>query len=1772
MENKNTIKGVAEQLHRKLREYLETQYPISHPELQKKRTLLLDTPGVISSEPFVEATPVYERGGTYEEMAVPDGSKRLMSKLASFTPGVGVYPQLYKHQQEAMEAFFHHQQDLIVATGTGSGKTETFLYPILNSLYLEADERPEQFAKRAVRALILYPMNALVNDQMTRLRRLFRDERVKQLFREASGRNVQFGMYTSRTPFAGSPTKYKVERLNKIIQYYLELEEKYPDIARQMEKRGKWIAKDLRRFKDSLKNIGKTFAVNPYDAELLARHEMYQTPPDILVTNYSMLEYMLLRPIERSIWQMTREWLQADERNSFLLILDEAHMYRGTSGAEVAYLIRRLQSRLGIPRDRMRCILTSASIETKIQALQFAEKLTGKPEKRSFKFIEGVPEKRKPARPASLEESEALSALDSEKFLQYGKNYESFLKTFQAVWKKLNWPEPPADSHDFPAYLYEQLDGFGPFEQLLQLISGRAASISVIAEKVCPGCNIDLAEKAASHLLMLASTANRNGRPLLAARVHMFFRGVSGIFVCLNPNCTAQPETLKPTRFGNMYDSYRLTCDCGARVYEIVTHKKCGSAFIRGYYKPDQENFYLWGEKGGGLIEERLEPIDLLIEEPHDEAFKKRLVMPLWLDITTGYVVNDQPLESEKYQYIKVYASPAKDKNKNAQPRTPYASTFHKCPCCLNRSEGRIMDLRTKGEQPFANLVREQFILQPPVPEKDHPNEGRKVLLFSDGRQKAARLARDIPNEVEKDTLRQLLLLAASAAGPKYSLEKLYPVLLHYIKLHNVSLFDKTDRQDLQADVERCEYVLGIPLHEADVEQILDEIDDLHMTDVMRKRLIEVIAAPGISLYDTATGYVVPTKNRMRILFRELEGVLTKEQLKVIAVMFIKDMLDDIAVDTRLKPRDRCEIFGYNRDPDKWGKEQHNVSDSLTKLMKFLVGADKSEQIIKQIIKNLFTSLCSTKDGKYYLDPATLTICNGIDHTWYKCWTCKQIHAFSAEGHCPNCLSPNLFELPPDSPVLASEKGYWRTPIRQVLYENAHIRNMTVEEHTAQLSQKDDSDALATTEFYELAFQDIPVPGGVGIVDILSCTTTMEVGIDIGSLTAVGLRNIPPRRENYQQRAGRAGRRGTSLSTVVTYAQDGPHDHHYFKYPEEIISGPPSEPKLYIDNEKIIRRHVIAVLIQTYFHEFATEIDTTRKINEALGRTKDFFTGEPPFNLQAFESWLKGISYETHPHLFQVISEGLGQSVNQVNQVIDRLPGELQQAFEKIRHEVMIDLEDEGAYNEEEQSSNYYFLDFLFNHGFLPTYAFPRDLVSLYIQDRKKGKIYIKQRPQLELNRALSEYSPGRQVVVDKETYRIGGIYTPYAPDKSKPAAHYSFQNTVVYCDRCHYTKLGVKDIEYCPTCNSKLKSMPYIRPQGFSPDKGLSVEKWDDDQELSYASMPLFPVPNQKDDLRFNPLSNEGRIQYVYTSNKELIVLNRGPDNESGFEMCEECGFVRPVNPNEPKSAAAHDKPFLAYSGDNKCRGKRHTVFLGNRFMTDLLLIRLHLDDALNFEPQGNNVWLNSALNSLGEAIVIAASRVLDIDIQELVTGYRILTENEKHYADLYVFDSLSGGAGYSYVAGQRIEEIFDQTLQILQQCDGHCRSSCYKCLRHYKNQLKHQTLNRFLALELLEYLKNGKMRRYTLEEQKQYMKPLVRICEILKYPVNEKIIDGQYALETAKGIKVMLRNNIEKPPINNGVMYFSPCEIDFDLQKVALLVTEQASSCHLSTNSKAI
>lgn len=1773
-----TINYVTQRLHHKLAEYIQTQYPISEKSIQEKRTELLYKPGVLSTDPYIEATPVYESGNTYENMDIPTTAKKLMKELANFDPPVGVFPKPYLHQQTAMEAFLKQNMDIIVSTGTGSGKTESFLHPTLNTLFQEASERPEHFKKRAVRALVLYPMNALVSDQMTRLRRLFGDERVKKLFQEISGRNPQFGMYTSRTPYAGahSPTKDRYQ-LNDILNYYANLEQNKSDEAQQMKDRGKWPAKDLEAFKNSKKNNRDHYRGLPTDAELFTRHEMQDTPPDILVTNYSMLEYMLMRPIERSIWEKTKEWLAESEENHFILILDEAHMYRGTGGAEVALLIRRLQSRLGIERDRMKCILTSASLgkEDDLEGpIAFAEQLTGQPVNRNFMLIKGEKERRVTSHTFEDIDFDVLASMDSEAFIQNTTNYSTSMQKLYSFFTKLKWSMPPTEREKFPQYLYDQLDGWQPLEQIIQQISGNATSLKEMASLVFPNKNEAIAEKAISNLLLLANSAKKDGRVLLPARVHIFFRGLSGIYTCLNPKCTS---CSKEGLLGKLFDDFRVTCDCGSRVYEIVTHRYCGSVFIKGYIKEDSlDKTYLWNESGHGIIGEKLREIHLLVEQPHEEALKSNRIAPLWLHIETGYLQSTPPTTDG---YIQVYESIEKVSKRKHKNYFSNAKSFEKCPCCLKSAKFNIRDLRVKGEQPFANLIREQFNIQPPVEGKtDNINEGRKVLIFSDGRQKAARLARDIPEEVEKDAIRQLILKAAydlEQKGIRAKIGKeLYPAVLHYLHKERLLLFSQEERKDLVKDKD---YYIKEFYDEygPDLVEIFNEADDeldISIREEFKLRLLNIISSPGYSIYDTTTGIVVPV-NMKRVYSKEIRNIIYQEDFEKVAILFIKELLDNIAVDMDLESYDRRELLGYYRDEAEWGRNIHTISKQL----KLIINKYVDEGNTETIIQLLFDKLCRHKNDRYFLDLEKLKIKDGIHHTWYKCTSCKQIHAVTTHESCPSCNANTIEELTPNSVTLQAEKGYWRTPIAEVL-TGKKITNVSVEEHTAQLSQKDPSIALATTEQYEMAFQDIVLDEDLGIVDILSCTTTMEVGIDIGSLTAVGMRNIPPQRENYQQRSGRAGRRGSSLSTVITYAQDGPHDHHYFNHPEQIISGNTREALIYITNKKIIKRHIHALLIQTYFHNHANNEEvTTSRISEALGSTIDFFKGDSAFTLDAFYVWIEKqlkLQFKNYPEIFAIIPEEAVENKagkwQLIKEAAENLDQDLVDAFEQIEESLhkYYGIIENGEDNHSEKHPDELLLNFLFNHGFLPTYAFPQNLSSLYIQGRNnKNKVIIVQRPQLELNRALGEYAPGRQVVVNKKTYRIGGIYNPFSKNPEAPAQDIDiYENHIALCVKCNYTKelknytTEAKKL-ICPNCKEGLSTIPYVRPTGFSPEKGREVRKGDLAQEYSYASTPQLPIVENESGIRLDDYNTLGFIKYKHQENKKLIIMNRGIDNESGFNLCEDCGFIKPILEKEDLSKG-HDKPFQQ-SGmvEKRCSGTLHKVYLGNSFRTDLFLIRLNMDEKLDF--YANKQWLHDALLSLGEGLVLAASLVLDIDAQELAVGYRIIQEERgSGYVDLYLFDTLSGGAGYSYEAGNRIDEIIKKTFDVLNECVNNCESSCYKCLRNYQNQMKHKHLNRMLGLELLTYLVNGDMKIYTSKEEIYHLKALKAAYDLHHGEgyANFKTENNHVFIELQDGKIIGLKNNIEKKIALDGIQYYSPYEIKFDLPNVYEMVFEMS------------
>ncbi len=595
------------------------------------------------------------------------------------------------------------------------------------------------------------------------------------------GRPVRFGTYTGRTPYPGPRTAQRDgERIAPLFEsFYLPLLRDAEKVG-ELQAIGQWPAKDIesffgaaeeemvqtRRGPQRRRHWERRLLTQPSDRELMTRHEVQEACPDILITNYSMLEYMLMRPIERPIFSQTREWLQANPLNELVLVLDEAHMYRGAGGAEVALLLRRLAARLDVPRERVRYILTSASLGDDDAARRatndFALDLTGlsRGSSRKFTLVIGERERRGGQRPGDPPLAAALASFDLVAFHSYGTSVEAPRKAVASLAVGLGWPTLE-DGRDLADYLYDVLTGFGPLELLIDLVSGRACELAELQGKLFPSSA--QADAATATLLAIASFARRqsDGRVLLPTRLHMFFRGLPGLFACADAHCACKRTgSVDGAIVGRLHTHLRDACDCGSRVYELFTHRECGGAFLRGYMT-DPHGDFLWHQPSGKLREGDQAPLieaEILIEsEPRHEQLAN--CIEGWLDVKSGRLRYGAPEDLTGFRRVYL-PDGAEDFGRSGLK-------FSRCPICneptLRAGRSAIMDHATKGEAPFANLVKTQLDNQPAVREEDRtfPNGGRKVLLFSDGRQKAARLARDIPREVEQDIFRQVLIVAA---------------------------------------------------------------------------------------------------------------------------------------------------------------------------------------------------------------------------------------------------------------------------------------------------------------------------------------------------------------------------------------------------------------------------------------------------------------------------------------------------------------------------------------------------------------------------------------------------------------------------------------------------------------------------------------------------------------------------------------------------------------------------------------------------------------------------------------------------------------------------------------------------------------------------------------------------------------------------------------------------------------------------------------------------
>jgi len=1742
-----TINETIDELKRSLREYVEATYHISEARLVAQRRALLETIGVIHQRPFLESTPRYVLGMKFQEIAGLDPTTVNLLKTLAIPDSSGrslVYDPPYQHQAGALEQALVNGKSLMITTGTGSGKTESFLLPILGKLAQEAASKKGSFAHPAVRALVLYPMNALVNDQLGRLRLLFGDKRVVDMFKAFGGRPARFARYTSRALYPGvRDPKKDQDRLSPIATYYVRhliaaedpshpKHEESIRLVSELRKRGKWPAKSNlvkwfgaagAKWKDKKTGDYKRCVLMPDDPELITRHEVQTFPPDVLVTNYSMLEYMLMRPLERPIFDTTREWLQEFPDEYFMLVLDEAHLYKGAGGSEVALLIRRLRSRLGIEPARMRVICTTASFSDLTYAPVFGAELTGKSQG-DFVAIGGKLALRSPVAVGGAEDARILAEIDLGAF--YDASEDDRLTLIQPL---LEYRGVTAKS-ELPRALFDALREFPPLNLLVNMTMKKALPLEDLGTLLFPGVEIAVSSRAVTTLLALGSVARCSpDQPgLLPCRVHSFYRGLPGLWVCMDPECQALPEELRGGPAGKMYSQPLELCECGSRVLEMFTCRNCGTAYARAYTDDIDNPNYLWSEPGSEIRtpagqRTELAPLDILLEKPTTDEIE-----PAEYDLDTGRL---NPIDGTRIRTIYLKKNRTLGTAESDQDiggsTTESNGEFKPCGVCgqvPRYGRSSVQDHQTKGDQPFQALIAKQIQVQPPssaLPSRLAPLRGRKVLVFSDSRQTAARLAPNLQQYSTQDALRPLIIfgytkLQESSVQKYLSLEDLLLAVLLGAKILEVRLRPELKSGENFAEELTVEQaVVNVVLSkETELLQLLIDLRTSAAPESLLESIVDTFSNRYYGLEALALCSIVesPKHSALVDMLPDIAGVATTSQAK-------RGLL-------RAWLRHWQKLgFWLGKMPQAWWKlkVKSHANGNFTGL-RYLLTEKASRKVFEKdwlpVLLQAFTEV--VPGNQYRLKGSELSLLIGGE--WAYCDTCRNTQRL-IEGLdiCVNCGRHTAKLIDPDTdPVFVARKGYYRASTVDVLRRPPIPPiSLIAAEHTAQINTAQTKEVFSKAEENELLFQDVDLgPDDQKherpAIDVLSCTTTMEVGIDIGALSGVALRNMPPARANYQQRSGRAGRRGNAVATVTAFGSSDSHDEHYFTNPEQMISGKVEDPKLTLDNYEITRRHVTAFLLQQYHQERLPDIAPEEQphLFAVLGTVSDFKRPEKSLNRDDFAKWLSvnkdglvrslegwvplelsgsarkrlmdGVVTETLESIDQAIElenvQPPGKSEPQLNS-----SGSLesqQEPLEPVTDDIEIEVPaEEGETAPTMGAANTNLLDRLLYKGVLPRYAFPTDVANFYIFDSDRSTRFrpaFKFSPSQGLSVALSQYAPGKEVWISGKKFTCGALYSPIGKERF---AAWRDRRLYYECEVCQYacTKRMSKghkgETLDCPACGGSGTLGParyWLRPPGFahpvSTPEGVSP---DEPPAKSYATRAKLVAPTPAGPSTWIVVNDRIKVHHL---KEHLLVTNRGP-KQDGYTYCTVCGVIEPsVSPNSIV-ASSHRKPYP----DDKmplCPGGGATngIVLGTDFITNVLLISLRVDKPLVLQP--TMLATDVALRTLSEAISKAACSVLGLEPTEIQGEYRPALSPLGRVGgevELYLYDTLAGGAGFVQQVGERIGEVLDKALIILEKCPASCDKSCYRCLRSYKNKFEHGLLDRKLGATLLKHLLTG-------------------------------------------------------------------------------------------------
>ena len=1704
-----TPSDAAAHLKESIASYIESQYRISHPLVFSERSALLREPGVIAQDPFIEATPAFAPARLLGqlEQAYPDRIPTGLSQLMQHGVPVDRFP-LYTHQEEALLASFGDAPNLLVATGTGSGKTEAFVLPILARILREASgwhspsaplsegyydsrigawqtSRRGETREAGLRAIILYPMNALVNDQMSRLRRVLSlNGSPEWQMSNLNGNLIHFGMYTSLTqPTRGPERSGKRERFKDYLQ---QIEEEWENLTDELRSTGNWPV------------VG--------GPEMLCRWDMQGSPPDILVTNYSMLEYMLIRPIESSMFDLTRAWLEGGDDRAITLVLDEAHTYTGAKGTEVAHLVRRLKERLGIHSGsgKFRAIATSASIPhengAEANLTNFTAELFGEPGY-SFTVIRaGISDKQVEPRKAGDGSSAAFA-----QFYDLFRHSDPW-PAIRAVSESLGFPRP-SDDEDAQVVLHQLLSENEDLLWVRAKTARNATRLSHLSEECWPGLDAVDQERAMAGLLAAGSFARPaalpDTPPILSMRIHAFFRGVAGFWACLNPDCTEVPEPYMGDRpVGRIYSDPRPWCSdqCGGRVLELFSCRRCGLLFVGGIPDSGEGGLWPWSDNFDGQPRENSNLRIFGVERPHVGFAEHHRSIKTTLPCS----------EQDQHARQAFGVNPA-EADRDGNGRSPFPK---QCPRCQNyrRLDGAreiIEPLRTRGPRSISVVMEDTLRVQPDTGDANSGG-GRKALIFSDSRQDAAQLAGDIRRDHRLDVFRQLLYrilhTCRSCDGSGSVTQMNNYVIGQEPTATETSCEDcagggylrtppSIPYKELRTSVIDLQVNRGINPTDGHLLRAFERLDDNSAEvyaeaevafDISARREISQVdfglEPLGLAMWwvdlPDQTGTFEPlsqeeTRSLLRTVVRILatENILLPPEPKKPWEWPFDDRMQAYERQ-RIVPGHRREgenIVPYNLRPQrKLGRYIAAVARALVSEGRLQDANAWLEELHWPLWKALkgFGLLVSAgrkvKDQTPHGIRIDVFVLRPAGDEVFRCSACRYVMGDVLLNVCYRCGQSVERVRAADIQNFFRRSAIFARPD----YPHPDPFPLQAAEHTAAIERRE---ARNVERWFQNLFRASERREDHRI-DVLSVTTTMEMGIDIGSLLSVGLRNVAPTVANYQQRAGRAGRRGSAVATVVTYALDRSHDQYYFHRPKEIVSTPPRVPVLYLQNEVIARRHIRSLVLSDFFASWLSGRELVGLFG-AWGTAEVFNTGNGLAGLERY------------------IRENRDVLLNRVGAVVDL-------AFAGRLGEWLAALPVEVDNSARRAAASDDLLESLLLAGLLPKYAFPVDVVRLAIppepeeEDRYESQDFYSGIAR-DLRVALSEFAPGAEIILGKfpETYiyRSAAIYDPSAQNPD-----YRPGEELRECKRCgtvSLKRIASDPSSDCPMCGSQdVLTMPYLRPPGFTVDAALhdggrrKYMTGGRDRAGFTSSAQLLVGANATILGQSNPSFAPELHSAVRVG--DLFVRNAGPDQgKPGFTLCPVCGRHLTADEMGPHTYPADVPPHRGYRlgprAGQSCPNRdefENRVVLGHRFSSEVILLAVDMPkflDASITEPAGRAVWY-----SFGTLMAEASSRYLQISPDEVQVGVRPMRDSHgRVQGEVFIYDNVPGGAGYARAIQHNLHEITKMALEMGRHCPSpDCSGVCYHCLLGYRNQRIHNLLDRGLAVAMLDYLLEGR------------------------------------------------------------------------------------------------